>query len=209
MNYTQISIKKLTFEDIIDCIICYPEIILVIIGSIGVCIAVITLGALLYQIRKQNIVRSAEFMTGYVEETLEKNKQTIDELIVREKDLTKNFKSDKSVRVLLNRLENIIQFGNDGIIDKKHLLNTLHLVLKGLKNDTEVQRIIKETQIDKPDAFTVVVKFMNNEIPFKKNRIIIFLQYHLLLHLQSLFHCHDHNEDRSFVRSPVGSFYIS
>ena len=116
------------------------------------------------QITKQQKVDSARFTVDYVDKILEKGKDVIDILYDREKDNTKKFKKDKDVRVLLNGFDNTIQFVNDGVIDKKQVLNTTRITLQMLKKDAEVQRIIKETLQNKPTAFDKVIKFMNEEL---------------------------------------------
>lgn len=122
------------------------------------------------QMEKQRKVDSARFTVDYVDKILEKGKEAISTLYDREKDNTKKIKNDKDVRVLLNGFDNTIQFVNDGVIDKKQVLNTTRITLQMLKKDTEVQRIVKETREGtserdaKPTAFDKVIKFMNEEI---------------------------------------------
>ncbi len=135
-----------------------------ITAILGVAIGLITAVGLGIQIRRQRKVASARFTVDYVNKILEDKKNVIDTLYEREKDKTKKFESEKDVRVLLNGFENTIQFVNDGVIDKKQVLNTLRITLQMLKNDSEVQRIIKEKQKDKPKAFDKIKKFMNEEI---------------------------------------------
>jgi len=130
----------------------------------GLAVALITAVGLGIQIRRQRKVESARFTVDYVNKILEKGRNVIDTLYEREKDNTKKFEPEKDVRVLLNGFENTIQFVNDGVIDKKQVLNTLKITLQMLKNDSEVQRIIKEKQKDKPKAFEKIVKFMDKNI---------------------------------------------
>jgi len=131
-----------------------------ITAILGVGIGLITAIALGIQINRQRKVDSARFTVDYVDEFLksESGKRTVDTLYERESDKTKKFKSDKDVRVLLNGLENTVQFVNDKVINKKQVLNTLRITLQMLKNDSEVQRIIK------PKAFEKIKKFMDEEI---------------------------------------------
>jgi len=135
-----------------------------ITAILGVAIGLITAVGLGIQIRRHRKVASARFTVDYVNKILEDKKNVIDTLYEREKDKTKKFESEKDVRVLLNGFENTIQFVNDGVIDKKQVLNTLRITLQMLKNDSEVQRIIKEKQKDKPKAFEKIKKFMDKEI---------------------------------------------
>jgi len=110
-----------------------------ITAILGVGIGLITAIALGIQINRQRKVDSARFTVDYVDEFLksESGKRTIDTLYERESDKTKKFKSDKDVRVLLNGLENTVQFVNDKVINKKQVLNTLRITLQMLKNDSE------------------------------------------------------------------------
>jgi len=135
-----------------------------ITAVLAVAIGLITAFGLGIQIRRQRKVASARFTVDYVDKILEGKKNVIDTLYDREKDKNKKFESEKDVRVLLNGFENTIQFVNDGVIDKKQVLNTLKITLQMLKNDSEVQRIIKEKQKDKPKAFEKIVKFMDDNI---------------------------------------------
>lgn len=135
-----------------------------ITAILGVTIGLITAIGLGLQIHRQRKVASARFTVDYVNKILEDKKNVIDTLYEREKDEAKKFESEKDVRVLLNGFENTIQFVNDGVIDKKQVLNTLKITLQMLKNDLEVQRIIKEKQKDKPKAFEKIKKFMDEEI---------------------------------------------
>ena len=152
------------FECIYDIIDKNSNVILTITGLVAGIIGGTTLILLYLQIRKQSLTQSAKFMIGYVDKSLEKSKKVVDTLYEREKDNTKKFTSDKDVRVFLNKLENVIQFATDKIIDKKHMHNTLRLILKVLKEDSEVQRIINERQQNQKGAFEVVDKYMRDKI---------------------------------------------
>lgn len=134
------------------------------LGIMGLSVGVVTAIMLGIQIRRQRKVDSARFTVDYVDKILEKGKDVTDTLYDREDDNTKKFKKEKDVRVMLNGFENTIRFVNDGVIDKKQMLTTLRITLQMLKKDTEVQRIIKEKQKNKPKAFEKIVKFMNEEI---------------------------------------------
>lgn len=135
-----------------------------ITAVLGIAIGLITAIGLGIQIRRQRKIASARFTVDYVNKILEDKKGVIDMLYEREKDKTKKFESEKDVRVLLNGFENTVQFVNDGVIDKKQVLNTLRITLQMLKNDSEVKRIIEEKQKDKPKAFEKIIKFMDKNI---------------------------------------------
>lgn len=133
------------------------------VSFIGISIAGITAFFLWYQIHKQTKVDSARFTIDYIDNVLKENKEVVDILNERVEDDTIHFKSDKSVRVLLNGFENTIRFVNDGIIKKSHMLNMLRLTLTKIKNDSEVQRIINEAQIKNKTAFNLLDKFLKNK----------------------------------------------
>lgn len=135
-----------------------------IIPYIGIGIAGITAYFLWRQIRKQTKVDSARFTIDYIDKVLKDNKDVIDILYTRIDDNTIKFKSDKSVRILLNGFENTIQFANDGIIQKSHIFNILKITFIMIKNDSEVQRIIKDAQAKNKIAFELLVKFINEKI---------------------------------------------
>ena len=94
-----------------------------LISYIGIGIAGITAYFLWRQIHKQTKVDSARFTIDYIDKVLKENSDVIDILYKRIDDDKLKFKSDKSVRVLLNGFENTIQFANDKIINKTHIFN--------------------------------------------------------------------------------------
>ncbi len=134
------------------------------ISVISIVVAISTALLLWYQIRKQTKIDSARIIIDYIDKLLEKNKEVTDIIYDREKDNSIKFKSDKSVRVLLSQLEDIIQFTNDKIIQKTHVLNTLEILLGTIKKDSEIQRIIKEAQDKNKTAFVLLSKFLKDDI---------------------------------------------
>jgi hypothetical protein len=132
-----------------------------IISLIGVGI---TAFFLWYQIRKQTNVDSVRFTIDYIDKVLTDNKEVIDILHNRVENNSVQFKSDKSVRILLNGFENTIQFVNNRTIRKTHALTMLRITLTMIKKDTEVQRIIKEAQGKNPTAFELLDKFLDKNI---------------------------------------------
>ena len=134
-----------------------------IASYIGIGIAAITAFFLWRQIRKQSRVDSARFTIDYIDKVLEKNKDVIDIIYKRENDNRIKFNSDKSVRILLNQLEDIIQFKNDKIIQKKHILNTLGILLRTIKKDVDIKRIMKEAQQKDKSTFELLEDFFDKE----------------------------------------------
>jgi len=135
-----------------------------LIAYVGMSIAGITAFFLWRQIRKQSKVDSARFTIDYIDKLLTKNKEVVGIIYERSEDNTKKFKSDKSVRILLNQIEDVIQFKNDGIIKKTHVLNTLGILFSTIKKDSEVKRIINEAQKKEKTAFELFEKFLEKNI---------------------------------------------
>ena len=120
-------------------------------GIIGLSIGVATAILLYHQFRRTAKVHSAQLLVDYVERVLEKNQHVLDILRERVKNDSKKFEKDRDVLLLLNGLENIIQFSNDKILDKKQVLNVIGNTLKRIKNDHEVKRIIEQARKDTKD----------------------------------------------------------
>ena len=135
-----------------------------IVSIVGIAIALVTLGALFWQTRRQTKVNSARFTIDYIDHILEKNKETVDIILKRSKGEEIEFNDSKDVRILLNGIENIIQFVNDGVIHKKHMLNDLEVLLKAIKKDKEVQRIKKIAQNDHSTVYRLIDDFTGKEI---------------------------------------------
>lgn len=127
-------------------------------------VALLTVLVLLIQTLRQAKVDSARFTIDYIDRLLEKNKEVIDIIYGRQEDNSIKFQSDKSVRVLLNQLEDVMQFEKDKVILKYHLLNTLKILLCVIKNDSEVQRIMREAQQKNETAYVLLEKFLKREI---------------------------------------------
>jgi len=116
------------------------------------------------QIEKQRKVDSARFTVEYIDKILVDNQKTIRVLDSRQKKKEETFESDTVVEALLNGLDNVAQFINDDVIDKKQALNTLRITLRRLKKDDEVKRIIEEKRRTEEKAFDKVTTFWDNEI---------------------------------------------
>lgn len=116
------------------------------------------------QIEKQRKVDSARFTVDYIDKILVDNQKTIRVLDSRQKKKEETFESDTVVEALLNGLDNVVQFINDDVIDKKQALNTLRITLRRLKKDDEVKRIIEEKRRTEEKAFDKVTTFWDNEI---------------------------------------------
>jgi len=95
------------------------------VGMIGLSVGVGTALLLHHQFRHTAKVHSAQLLVDYVERVLEKNQPVLEILRERKKDTQKKFKNDRDVLVLLNGLENIIQFANDKVLNKKQVLNVI------------------------------------------------------------------------------------
>lgn len=132
--------------------------------ALSIIVALLTVLVLLIQTLRQAKVDSARFTIDYIDRLLEKNKEVVDIIYDRQEDNSIKFKSDKSVRVLLNQLEDVMQFEKDKVILKYHLLNTLKILLCVIKNDSEVQRIMKEAQQKNNTAYVLLEKFLKREI---------------------------------------------
>jgi len=137
----------------------------IIVSIVGAVIAGITAIFFAIQLQRQKTVDSARFTIDYLDDILEKNSEVVDILYKRETNNSVQFKSDKSVRVFLNGLEDVIQFVNDGIIEDKHVITTLGLsLLKVLKDDSEVKRIIKEQQDKNRTTYELISGFLAKNV---------------------------------------------
>ncbi|MGI0027023.1 MAG: hypothetical protein ACREAD_04200 [Nitrosopumilaceae archaeon] len=132
--------------------------------ELGVVATLLTVVVLLVQILRQAKVDSARFTIDYIDRVLEKNKEVVDIIYNRQENNSIKFESDKSVRVLLNQLEDIMQFAEDKVILKEHLLNTLKILLYAIKKDSEVQRIISDAQKKNNTAYVLLEKFLKRQI---------------------------------------------
>lgn len=139
--------------------------ILTIISAVGsIIIAGTIIGINYWQTRKKIKVDSARFLMDYVDKILEEKKDVINTIYDREKNSTVKFKDDQSIIALLNKLDNIIKYLNDGILDKDQVLNMLKILLGKINTDSEIQRIIQETQVKSGTAFKLIKKFMDEEL---------------------------------------------
>jgi hypothetical protein len=131
---------------------------------LSICVALLTIIVLLIQILRQAKVDSARFTIDYIDRILEKNKDVVDIIYQRQENDSIKFKDDKSVRVLLNQLEDVMQFTKNKVILKDDLLNTLKILLCAIKKDSEVQRIINVEQKKNETAYILLEKFLKREI---------------------------------------------
>jgi len=131
---------------------------------LGIGIGLITAFALGIQIRRQRKVDSTRFTIDFIDKILNDNQKVIVILDARQSDKEKKFENDSGVEALLNGLENVVQFINDGVIDKKQALNTLRITLRRLKKDDEVKRIINTIRVNEKKAFDKVTAFWDKEI---------------------------------------------
>ena len=135
-----------------------------ITAILGVAIGLITAFGLGIQIRRQRKVNSARFTVDYIDKILVDNQKAIRVLNTRQSNKEEKFENDSNIESLLNGLDNVCQFINDGVIDKNQALNTLRITLRRLKNDDEVKRIIKEKRNTEKEAFDKVTDFWDKEI---------------------------------------------
>lgn len=132
--------------------------------ALSIIVALLSILVLLMQTYRQAKVDSARFIVDYIDRVLEKNKKVVDTIYDRQEDESIKFDSDRSVRVLLNQLEDIMQFKKNKIILKDDVLNTLKILLCAIKKDTEVQRILNEAQQKNKTAYVLLEKFLKREI---------------------------------------------
>jgi len=135
-------------------------------GILGLSIAVATAMLLYHQFRRTAKVHSAQLLVDYVERVLETNQSVLDVLRSRVKDTTIEFDKDRDVLVILNGFENIIQFANDKVLDKKQVLNIIGNTLKRMKNDDEVKRIITQAKKDTKDEkiYDLIFEFIEKNL---------------------------------------------
>ena len=107
--------------------------------ALSIIVALLTVLVLLMQTYRQIKVDSARFTIDYIDRMLEKNKKVVDVIYDRQENDSIRFESDKSVRVLLNQFEDVMQFTKNKIILKNDMLNTLKILLCAIKKDSEVQ----------------------------------------------------------------------
>ena len=94
--------------------------------------------------RKQTNLESARFATEYIENALVKSRVVVDTLYARLDDKSEKFNSDKDVKILLGRFEEMAYYTNQGVIKKEHALMMTRAVLCLMNNDKEVTRIIED-----------------------------------------------------------------
>ncbi len=134
-------------------------------GIIGLSIAVVTAILLYHQFRRTAKVHSAQLLVDYVERVLEKNQSVLEILRERVKDDSKKFE-ERKVFVLFNGLENIIQFSNDKVLDRKQVLNVIGNTLRRIKSDTEIKRIVEQARKDTKDKkiYKLIFDFIHKNI---------------------------------------------
>jgi len=134
-------------------------------GIIGLSIGVVTAILLYHQFRRTARVHSAQLLVDYVERVLEKNQPVLDILRARVKDTSKKFE-ERKVLVLLNGLENIIQFSNDKVLDKKQVLNVIGNTLRRIKNDVEIKKIVEQVRKDTKDKkmYQLIFDFIDKNL---------------------------------------------
>lgn len=135
-------------------------------GIAGFAVAIFTSVILYKQFKHTSKVQSSQLLVDYVERILEKNQHVLNILRYRVKDDTKKFKHDRDVLVLLNGLENIIQFRNDGVLDKKQILNVLKSTLNRIKKDLEVKRIVGDSRTSNKNdkLYALIFDFIDENI---------------------------------------------
>lgn len=158
------AIQTQTINGTITQIINFNDPTTILYTELGVVAILLTVIVLLTQILRQAKVDSARFTIDYIDRILEKNKKVVDIIYDRQENNSSKFESDKSVRVLLNQLEDIMQFAKNKVILKNDLLNSLNILLCAIKKDTEVQRILNEAQQKNKTAYVLLEKFLKREI---------------------------------------------
>ena len=148
------------------------EIFGMIITAISFALAIITAWYLNRSLTQKSNYDSAVFIFTHLNELLDKSKEIINALHERHnKSATTTTTTTKTqddpdheIRVFLGRLENIIVYVNNGIINKDYFLIRMKTTLKLIKNDEKIQKIISGVQEKYPTSYEHLVKFMKDEI---------------------------------------------
>lgn len=130
-------------------------------------VSIIAIASLIVSVktsRRQYKIDSANFVTEHVDGLLEKCKGSVNELHARKKDSTIKFSDEHEVKVLLGRLENIIYYINTDTLEEKIVLVRIRTILKLLRDDDEVKKIIRNIQKDFPTALVAIVRYMRYNI---------------------------------------------
>ena len=129
----------------------------ILLFTIGIGIAGITIIALHTQIKKQSKTTSSDVLLKTLERVREPDFQdTIRKILADQSEECE----DIEIRKLLNYFEYVAVFEDDGVLELNHIIQMHGAVLRKIRNDEYVQNMINNLVNDNPKLYTYLRRLL-------------------------------------------------